>query len=166
MNTEPVNYILAADAHQGIALITKFADLPLDSTLQTLYDEYRIHKIVVKFYTQLNAFQNSAAGHIESAIDWDDKVVPENNALQFYATFRRRILQKTLTYTYRPKIMNVMRAAVGSAMEVLAPQTSPWIDMAYPAAEHLGMKFYIVNGGQAQTIEMRKILYLSCRNIR
>ena len=145
--------------------------------ITSLYDVYRIRKIVFKMYPQINfvaspdtAAAAAASGCVATLVDTDDAIALANLAdymqydsckVQNCHSMRpiiRTIYPKTSGLTYDGATV------VGSSVA-----NTQWIDCGVPGARYYGVKIFVeprASAGTAQVWRTFADIYLECKDVR
>jgi hypothetical protein len=121
-----------------------FADLPQQSTIASLFDQYKITEIEVWFnpgQTNSSSFTPGTSGYVYTVTDYDDAASLTSNtqALQY-----TNVMQSPSNMGhYRRWKPHVAEALYGSgAFTSYGNISAPWIDMASPNVQHYGFKAF------------------------
>lgn len=145
-----------------------------NSEFTTLFDQYRINAIVLKFIPRLNMVQvptvvgQAPINNIPTlhwVYDYDDANAPSNvDELLQYNNYRCCNFDKTVTMKIKPRFS---LAAYSGAFTSYKP-ASGWLDCASPSIQHYGVKFAVDSFTAGQFIDfiIRPIYYLSFRYVR
>jgi hypothetical protein len=129
--------------------VFRLDDLPNYTEFTSLFDQYRIAKVKLEFIPTFNCSNlydmqngNPLVPNIQSAIDYDDISLANEDAILQYQT---RVLtrgEQIHTRTLKPK---PQIAAYNSALAFgyASAATNPWIDTSSPDVPHYGLKVYI-----------------------
>lgn len=162
---------------QHFGIYFTLADLPQASSFTTLFDQYKINKITIKFIpmTMVNGFERSDVasvtnpGMMGTVIDFDDANTLSNiNAYEEYQNFRYQsaVSMKTHSRTFRP---HIAMAAYQGTFAGFTNVPSKWIDCANATVQHYGVKFYMdvyASANTAQAYQVFATYYLSFKNVR
>lgn len=134
----------------------KLTDITNYAELTSLYDEYCISKVVMKFMPKMGAVgqiqsgagagtynpQTSALKPLITAIDYDDATAPASRAeLLEYGTARMTLPSQICTRTVTPHIaIQTYKTAVSSGYSSKAHQ---WVDCADNNIPHYGIKWQV-----------------------
>lgn len=153
--------------------IFKLSQMPNYSEFTSLFDKYKICKIVYTLMFQQNTAPmngNSVLPLIHICSDDDDATVPSSlTELQQRANCKRRVLGNTvmIKYTFRPKIA---AAIYNTALSTGYAIKSGYINTDYPDVPHYGIKGMInnlwltTNNNVAFTIE--PVYYLALKEVK
>lgn len=149
------------------------------SALSSLYDQFCISKVVLKFIPMVNVnnVQPLAGstltnpGLLATVIDTDD-ASPLSTIQEYeqYQSFKSQpaISMKTHTRVVRPAIRAV-GVATGGAQQPSLPKSNQWIDCAYSTTSHFGVKIFLDaygNFNASACYQVQAIYYLKFRNVR
>lgn len=128
------------------AIVFTLADLPGYTTLQALFDRYRIMSVDVLFQPYLNQVSSSTTPPIlcrlHTAIDYDDEAVPTSQTeMQKYGTYAGVIVNHPLRRRFVPRVALQVFNGVSSGYGEATPYK--WLDCAYAAIPHYGLKYYL-----------------------
>jgi hypothetical protein len=182
----PSNITLAT----GTSQITGAANFQLSnmtnySELTTLFDQYRIKKIICYFRlvadpagatipNSTTANQQASCLDIIATVDHDD-----DNALTTWAAHAEYSKSKTgvlkhdrwFKYAFYPTAANQIYNGVTSGYAPMKPGT--WIDLAYASVPHYGLKYlirtpgaFVLGVGQNIYIEVNYTYVVEFRNVR
>lgn len=130
------------------------SDLDQFSSFTALYDQYKICKIVLKFYPNANVAQVTAPGthvygNILTAIDHDDATTVSLANIRQYSTCKEYPFYKSFTRVIVPHV--AVAAYTSGAFNNYANMTNQWIDCNSPNVEHYGLKYVVPATGTTQT---------------
>lgn len=123
------------------------SQLPNVSEFTSLYDNYRIEKVVFRmrpYWTDLSVsgttVQSYALAPIYTAIDLDSAALPASTAtLRQYSTCRSHTALRPITRVLRPRpLTEIYESALGTSY-ALAPK-NVWLDTARTSVPHYGIK--------------------------
>jgi hypothetical protein len=141
-----LNTVLVTNSTVAVAYSRAFtfADLPQQSTIASLFDQYKITDIEVWFnpgLTNSSSFAPGTAGYVYTVTDYDDdsNLPSSAQALQY-----TNVMQSPANMGhYRRWKPHVAEALYGSgAFSSYGNIKAPWIDMASPNVKHYGFKAY------------------------
>lgn len=120
------------------------------SDFSGLFDQYRIKKVVIKVIPRVTAFDQNANAStfltfptIMSAVDYDD-ITPElAPAMQQRNDCKIQLLDKILTYSFKPRCQFTGIQSATSSATALAVG-NPWIDINNGGAIYRGMKLFLL----------------------
>lgn len=176
------------DTNTGLSFQFKLSDLPSVSEFGSLFDDYRINKVVLKLIPQITAsnmpFNEAQLGgsgtgtgrnpRVFYAADYDDNnVVSSIDVLRQYANVKVRqvVGNKPIKIIITPAIsQEIYRTSTSTAY---APKWKQWLDLAYNDIPHYGIKMWVENcagiAGSSTTASIFKIegsMYFSCKGVR
>lgn len=150
----------------------------------SLYDQYRIEKVVIKMEYKGNAQGAGTASTSQTSLmpsvlyfnDYDDGTNTNfNEWKQRAATARKWNLSTPLVHTVRPTVLlaGLQEGTIGT----YNVKRSPWIDLGYTTVNHYGFKFLIQDwplwsGSNSEEDVVQACLrvtvkyYLTFRNVR
>lgn len=146
--------------------------LPGVSDFTTLYDQYRINMIVLKFYLRKDPGADTAVNAIYPrmwwAIDRDDTTIPASlNELRERGNVRTAVLSqfRPVTIKFVPNTLAVQYvSAVASTYE---PKYKSWVDISSVATPFYGLKWGIDNLTiTSQVVDVEATYYFQCKNTR
>lgn len=137
--------VTADAAGVGASLEFSLADDPSTSDLTSLFDQYRILQVVVRFIPVTLVFGASTSAtsfpSLLTAIDYDDNVAPASaQVMRQYGT-----CQTTSVNTYVERTLNpqaALSAYQGTFTAYSAAPRSQWFDCAFPSVEFYGLKWF------------------------
>lgn len=149
----------------------EMSDLVQSGSYQTLYEEYRIDKIVYSFKALNNMAVAGASvgyatlGMIHSIIDTNDSTPPASiQSLMNDSTYKGSVSNRNHTRIIRPKWLN----EVGGGVQ--GQSKTGWLNTDQPTISHYGIK-YALEGGLVPTagqisyfVEPIVTYYMSFRN--
>jgi len=119
------------------------------SDFQNMYDQYRIKKIVVRFYLSWNDTNNSTGAKEVNPVftiaqDNVDNVAPstETELRQYNTQKDFQLSGNRYTTKVYPKIVNEVLGSTGTAAAV-GSAASQWIQTANPSIPHYGLKLWM-----------------------
>jgi len=124
------------------------------TSFTTLFDQYRFEEVQVIIRPMYNAIglsniSTTRVPMLYTVIDYDDNATPGSLAvLQEYSNCAISEFETTVA-TFQPHI--ALAAYDGSVFTSFANQTNQWIDAAYPAVKHYGVKMGCDPGISGQT---------------
>lgn len=162
-------------ADQGYGFAFRLSDTPGFAELTNLFDAYKITLVEVIWENtavSANVSGNTVAYPTVLAFpDYDDSDVPTTLAsveqvqrmerLQFSATrnqHKRSIVPRVLSPT----------VVTGGTTNNALQQAAPWLDCAWAAVEHYGVKFWVKNYNTSfdNTIQLSFRYHITCRDAR
>lgn len=130
------------------------SDLPQATTYTSLFDAYRINKVVVKFIPVLSNYNQpgNTAGNLaaepqwlSTVIDYDDStVLTTEGALLEYETMKQTQPSRKHVRTLVPAVAMSAYKTSGTTIG-FAQKRKMWLDSAYTDIEHYGVKG-LING--------------------
>lgn len=165
---------------QNIALEFRAVDLPQWGTMNALYDQYCITKIVLKFVpmTTSNDFNGTVAGInianpgiFATVIDRDDSnPLGSLTDYQQYESFKMVPCISTRTHTriVTPSV-RTYNITTGGGSQPSGIKTKQWIDCAQGSVSHYGLKIYVDPYGSANAVQCWQVFatyYVKFRNVR
>lgn len=137
------------------------------SALQALFDQYRIVGVEVLIVPQSNfvaAAATATAGMMHSVVDYDDAtpLANEQNALDY----QNCLSSSASDGHFRKFIPHAALAAYAGAFNAYNNVESPWIDAAYPAVQHYGLKVVNTTASVATELLIYATLFTEWRNVR
>lgn len=159
---------LSAGASAGV-YCPQLTNLPNATEFTTLFDEYRINKVVVKFIPNFtgsdmnpNATFNSMP-NIYSIIDYDDQSTPANlDELLQYPSMKLTRGNSIHTRVFTPKVSLDVNGTGG-----VAAKAKQWLDCAVSTVPHNGMKYWLDAAGVSTgSYRVFVTMYFSCRGVR
>lgn len=165
------------------ALTPQLADLPNSSEFTTLYDQYKIKKVI---YRIEKPFTNNSLDSSGSVVgntyttnkfirvvhDYDGGTLPTSEN-QFFEYDNMKSYSacgvKPIRITLYPKVLNSVflnDTATNTAIAVAKPQ---WLDVAYPNVKHYGLKLFcpqLASTGNSQFLRIIATYIIQCKNTR
>lgn len=145
--------------------------------ITSLYDVYRIRKIVFKMYPQINfvASPDTAAlaatsGCIATLVDTDDGTALANLAEHMqYDSCRVQSCHtmKPIIRTFVPKTQGLTYD--GASQVGTSVNSNQWIDCGVPGARYYGVKIFVeprASAGSAQIWRTFADIYIECKDVR
>jgi hypothetical protein len=138
-----LNTVITSNTSANVAYSRAFAfnDLPQVTSLQTLFDQYRITDIEVWLNPGIQAgstYNPGTSGYMYTVTDYDDaaNLASPSAALQY-----TNVMQgPSQMGHYRKWKPHVAEALYGGAFTSFGNIAAPWIDMASPGVQHYGFK--------------------------
>lgn len=137
----------------------------------SLYDNYRINKVVVKFVPRStnNAQGANERGNFYSCLDFnDDTAFTASTAVaDILERSNVRITRSTSVHTrvFTPALSAAAYRA--GATFAYSPKFKQWVDMTYPDCAHYGLKFVIANQDDLDMVYDYFITYyMSFKNVK
>lgn len=156
----------------GIALSFKLTDLPNSAAFSTMFDQYRIMAVVLKYVPYITANATMTAGDVFNAnhvigMDFNDAIAPGSSddvyKLKYHKTFA---LCRYFNYKVKPRTEQslyntALTTGYGNASRKV------WIDTASGSIPYYGLKLYITNASIAVPFigELYLTYYCQFRNI-
>lgn len=156
----------AAAANTLGAYSFTFNQLPNFAEFQSLYDCYRINKIVIKFVPNDNVSQVGAAGYIanfNTVLDFNDATVPANlNQLLEYGNWRMTRGTKIHTRIFTPASLDTVSGTSTN------PTYKQWLSTADAAIPHFGLKYCAEGTAAAGDLYWVPYvtMYFSCKAVK
>lgn len=157
----------------------QIADLPQVSSFSSLFDEYRVNRVVYKFdpvvqqtsYTTLttDVVDPFQVQYLNTVIDFDDAtIVTSMSSMMEYETFRKTSPGRKTVRTFIPSISNEVYRTGGGTIGY-GRKSKQWIDLAYTDVPHYGIKGYVDHYANKQVQQHWKVTctaYISFRQVR
>jgi len=144
----------------GGAMSFALAQVASYTEIQSLFDNYRIKKVILRFDYSANSSPSNSAGSpgvvnvgnqavpiVHVTPDFDDNTIPTNRAdvLQnaYCRTYR---LDKSFSISLTPRAQTVVATGAGAASSTAVGGLLPantWLDCQSPQIPHFGCKFFI-----------------------
>lgn len=165
------NYAVTAGSDLKAGLSFSLGQLPDFTDFTSLYDQYRINKVVVKLIPKVTqavleggvAMLNQNLQQVHSAIDYDDVTAPNSiSDLTQYQNHRMSRGNQIHTRVFVPKALTTI-GAVSSA-----PKAKQWLDTSTSGIQHRGMKLFIPapnSTGTTLYYDLECTMYLSFKNV-
>lgn len=147
-------------------------DLSAYTEFTALFDQYKFKKVIVHYIPRGNMTPTgtgtaNTAGTLITAIDLDDIAnLGAINSLREFATCQEVSSHTTVTRTVYP---HIALAAYQGALTAFANKGNQWIDCAYAAVQHYGMRSIIPNITTAAgdiTYDVRMEYFIEFKNVR
>lgn len=119
--------------------------LPNSSELQSLFDRYRLKKVIVTVYYSVNSSETGQVPMplIKQALDFNQ--VTGTNDLNEYAGSHVKQMGNATNgwkfYLTTPTVSNAVETNTAPTANLAQSAISPWIDTASPGVNHYGMRF-------------------------
>lgn len=156
----------------GVFRLDGISGLVSSSDFTNLYDQYRINKLVLKFYLKVDPSAQAAGSasipRLYMYRDRDDDNIPGSlDEMRENSTVRVKpmTLYRPVVVTCVPNCLNtVYSSAVASNYQ---PKFKQWLDIARPGTQHYAYKFAIDNLTNINyRVEVEGTVYFSCRQPR
>lgn len=162
--TAPGGSLLPAFGSSTIAL----NQLPNSNEFTSLYDQYRINGVSVRFVprTSVSALAAGERGNFYSVIDYDDSVLPTSVNEMFERPNCKRTTSTSVHKRYfKPAIAVPMyKTAVAFGY---GPKWKTWIDISNPEVPHYAIKWAIENWDSSPLVyDVYWKVYFQCKNVR
>lgn len=169
---------------QAYGYAFSFSELPNFSEFTSLFDSYRINKVVIRFRplpvagfgsTPVAITDNSQA---IAYIDYDDNntagltiaSVKQHQNIRFLDTVSSNgSIPKKNVIVLRPRCLQNVNDSGGTSYPMAYRNgKNPWMDMAYTAVSHFGVKLVIGQTTTNQILQFQPIvtIYFSCKDAR
>lgn len=148
------------------------SDVVNSSDFTNLYDQYRLDKLIIKFYLKFDPSSQSATTSNIPRLYWyrdlDDLTSPASlNEIRENGKCKTvpLTLYKPVTIVMKPNVLRVIyQSAVSSQY---TPSFNQWLDMSTPTNQHYGLKFAIDDLTNTNyRVEVEGTLHFSCRQSR
>lgn len=147
-------------------------DLIQSADFVNLFDQYRLNKVVLKFYLKVDPGAQAAASAVIPRLyfyrDYDDNSPPGSlDEIRENQKCRVKVLSlyRPVTLVYKPNCLNTLYSA--PAVSNYKPVFKQWLDMATPGTVHYGYKFGIDDLTNTNyRVDVEPTLYFSCRQPR
>lgn len=146
----------------------RLIDVPGSSEFTSLFDQYRIDKVRVRFMPRANSAEvgtNQGMVKLFTAIDYDDisPAASIQDLLQ-YQNCRFQPTTRMSSRTLKPKhAVEVYQSAVSTGYGM----RTGWLDVANPSVQHYGIKWALQQlPAGAQTFDLHIQYHLSFKNVR
>jgi len=135
------------------------------TTVTSLFDQYRIVCVKVRFVAQQNALGSAAGGMLYTVLDYDD-----GSALTSIAQARQYA-----TCTETPPYMSVERvfcpgiqvgADSGGSLVDAVSSRNQWLDCGAPAVKHFGVKWALSTSSVTASWQQFVEIYVELRQVR
>lgn len=167
----------AGTAFTQFSIQFRLQDLPSSAEFTTLYDQYMLHKVVIKFipYRTIAELTNAAASgglggaRLITVIDNDDSTLITADQCREYASAKITNYGKNHKRVLTPAILRQMyESSISSAY---TPSFRQWLSTTDPTAIHYGLKGgLIVNDSAAVTASIQYSIeaqyYFKCKNVK
>lgn len=167
---EATNLNISATAPVSGTLTVQMASIPDVTDFTTLFDRYRINKVIVRFVPNFTGSDLNPSSSVISipnfhtVLDYDDSTAPGslNNMFQ-YSTYRMTRGNKIHIRKYTPSVLT----AQGSG-STYGPKWKQWLDLSDLTINQYGLKFWIdqQNAGGVGTFKPYVTVYFSCAGPR
>lgn len=135
---------------------------------QQLFDEFRINKVVMSFHLRTDpgtsTVTTSAYPRLYWAIDRDDSSIPTAvNDVREFSNCKMAVLdpRRATSFAFVPNVRVDIGAGLNSAAGF-----GQWIDCAYTATQHYGVKWAIDFLTTGYQVDVECIYYMSFRNVK
>lgn len=164
--TVPVTAAAGSQTFAGYGFQLNY--VPNYTEFTSLFDMYRINKVVYKFVsrTTSSALSANECGELYSVVDYDDISAPLTVAEMLERdTVKRSKITNTHTRILTPAVAAVAyRTGITNAY---MPKWKQWIDAAYVDVPHFGLKVCYDNRDNVDSIfDVYITYYMSFRNVR
>lgn len=154
--------------------------VPQVATFTSLFDQYRINKIVVKLFPMVNQVVTTDVasglvvprdmGMLATIIDFDGGAGPTTlDAFQEYQNCKVQqvVNRKVYTRIFTPRTLGSIQVGGGSVTSA-QNRAKQWIDTAHTNVTHYGLKIYMDGGNlyNLASYDVQATFYLSFRNVR
>lgn len=156
--------------------------LPNVSEYSSLYDQYKITGVSVKFVPKTSGqFQGGSSGsanpigygQVVSVIDFDDAATPlTKDQMLEYGSVKVTKSNREHKRFIKPKMLQEI--FINSTTTGRAPIQAKWIDWSFPNAEHYGIKWFIdaptvnnpLTDNSSIAYDAYATFYFACKNTR
>jgi len=166
-----------AAADQGYGFDFTLQSLPVFGDFTSLYDAYCIDRVEVTWELSTigtGATQSSSIMPIILAWpDYDNATAPSLSSAQQVSQLERLNLSEAKPSVRRSIVPRVTLGTAGAAANSgVTSRPNQWVDMAYPAVNHYGVKFFVKNlntltvASTGATVAVSFRYHFRCRNPR
>lgn len=161
----------AAFAPYQAAQVYALSHLATVTDFSNLFDQYRINKVVTKFWLRIDPSAQTAAAasypKLYMAIDNDDTALLSQQEMRERSNTRIKVLypNRPVTVVFTPAVLSeTYRSAVSTTY---SPKWKQWIDMSATDCPHYALKFNIDDLTNTNyRVDVETIMYFSCRSVR
>lgn len=152
------------------------SDLPNYAEIATMFDQYRVNAVVLKFMPFTNSYPAVSSGiptinipTLMYAIDYTDNGTPTSVAqLAEYSNCKTVQFNKPITIKFRPAVSQIVYQGE-STNRAAVPKWRTWLDCNFPSIPHFALKFAWtgLSGSTTQFVyKLSQKYYLSAKNPR
>lgn len=159
-------------------------EIPNVSEFTSLFDSYRINKVVVRFRPlPVSGFGTTSVAIVDNSqalcfLDYDDTNVTgltlssakqHQNIRWLNTVSADGTIPKKNVVVFRPKVLQNANDSGGTSYAMVYPKgRNPWIDLQYTSVPHYGLKLVIGQTNTNQILQFQVIctVYFSCRDPR
>lgn len=137
--------------------------LPSSSELQSLFDRYRLKRVIVTVYYSLNSAETGQYPMpvLKQALDFNQ--VTGTNDLNEYAGSKfvqlGNVVNGCRFNLTTPTCSNAVETNTAPTANLAQSAISPWIDTASPGVNHYGMRFQLGYFGNAAAADVGNFLF-------
>lgn len=148
-------------------LTFQLASAPNNAEFTSLFDQYKIRKVVVKFYP--DAILGLGYYRLKTALDFNDANTPDAASIRENTTMRQHELLNNRGYFQRTFTPTVLSEVYNSTISTgyATSRKAPWISTAYPNIPHYALKVFgdsFPSGAQAFKAEVT--LHLAFKQLK
>lgn len=163
---------LAGTAQNQFTAVHRLNQAMQSGDFTNLYDQYKITGVKATFLYQVSDSGATGASVLPTIMwspDYDDIVAPTYPELRSKQNVKQRILTANAPFSvfYRPKTLTNVQSSNG-ALVPNAMLTRGFLDSAYPAVDHCGLRFSLNNmygsTGTSAQLEIKFTYYLAFKN--
>lgn len=180
--------VISQNYFGSISYEPNLSNLPAISELSSLFDNYKLSKVVLKlipYATSVDSADSSAGisgglnAIIHSVFDVDGSPTGFAGSeagiasLQQYPNYKKRRLvgNRPLKYVFVPRPQIAARGTAGSTTFVTPSGSSPWLDMSDLSVPHYGFYAVIESVAPSSTqqfinFRMEAVYYFKCKGVR
>lgn len=148
----------------------QFSNLPQNTEFTSLFDMYRINKIVIKFIPNHNSSEMGATKYIpqfHTAIDYTDATAPANlEELYQYQSWRMTNGSKVHTRQWVPSVL--IDALESTPTQATIPKLKQWISTEQTDVKFFGLKYGLGATNAAGDVSFTPYVtyYYSCKTVK
>lgn len=149
-----------------------FNNLVGSGDFTTLFDQYRITYVILRFYLKIDPSAQAAASASYPKIyymrDLDDATTPVNlNEIRESQSARVKVLWPNRPVTIRVKVNTLQMLYSSAVVTQYKPVWNQWLDMSTTASTHFGIKYGIDDLTNTNyKVDIERTYYFQCRNSR
>jgi hypothetical protein len=147
--------------------IFALSQIPNYANLTSLYDDYQIEKVELKFYLRLSQSVAEALPRLSVIPDFDDAVAPPSTGALFnHPRVKQHVFTEAhpeFTICLEPRVS--IPAYQGAVTGYTVAPTKVWVDCANAGVQHYGVKYAVETfSNTSQYIDVYAKYFLSMRN--
>lgn len=149
-----------------------FSNIINSSEFANLFDQYRLDKVVAKFWLRVDPSSQTAATATYPKLWWyrdlDDSTSPSSlNEMRENQRTKVKVMTqyKPIVITFKPNVLQLVYQS--GVANTYSPKFGQWLDMSLTSTPHYGFKYAIQDLTNTNyRVDVEQQYFFSCRNTR